>query len=432
MRPTEELRADIEAGVYDGSFAYLYPGVPLEQVRRRYAVAVAHFEALFGGKRKATLVSAPGRTEVCGNHTDHQRGRVLAAAVNLDVICVAAAVEDKVVHIRSEGFPEDYIDLRDLSVQEEEKNSSSAIIRGIASWFVESGYKVGGVEAYTTSEVLGGSGLSSSAAFETAVGNIFNHLYNSGAVDAPSIAMAGQYAENKYFGKPSGLMDQMASSVGGLVMIDFADPPQPEIRPVRFDFAHCGHKLCIVDTKGSHANLTPDYAAIPREMGAVAAFFGKKYLREVREEDFIARVAEIRAKTGDRAVLRAMHYFSDDKRVPMEVEALENGNFSEFLRLVVASGESSFTCLQNVFSTANPHEQGLPLALAVSRRVLAGTGGAWRVHGGGFAGTIQAFVPDSALGAYRAALEAVFGNGACHVLSIRPAGGVKVVPGMGV
>ena len=428
MQTTGQLRRQIEDGAFDTTFGWLYPGAPGKEARARYLQALEQFEAIYGADRGALLVSAPGRTEIGGNHTDHQHGMVLAAAVNLDIICVVSPNAENSIRIQSKGYPQDVVDLGDLSMRREEVNKAAAMIRGVAAWFSENGYQIGGLDAYTTSDVLSGSGLSSSAAFEVAVGNMLNLLYNDGAVDAARIAIAGKYAENKYFGKPSGLMDQMASSVGGFVKIDFADPDAPVVEPVPFDFAARGYHLCIVDTKGSHADLTPDYAAIPEEMRAVAGYFGKTCLREVDEALFYQSLPQVRRQTGDRSVLRAIHFFDDNNCVPKQAKALRDGDFPEFLRLIVASGNSSFTCLQNVFSCHSPQEQGVSLGLALSRRLLEQGGGAWRVHGGGFAGTMQAFVPDSLLAVYKAGMEAVFGEGACYVLSIRPVGGTAVTP----
>jgi galactokinase len=391
----------------------------------RKAETLKRFAELYGENREVRLFSAPGRTEIGGNHTDHQHGRVLAAAINLDILCAAAKNGDNIIRIKSQGFREDIIDLAELSIQESETGKAASLIRGVAARFQQLGCNIGGFDAYTVSDVLKGSGLSSSAAFEVAAGTILNHLYNGGAVDAVAIAQIGQYAENVYFGKPCGLMDQAASSVGGFVAFDFKDPANPVVEPVAFDFASCGHSLCIVDTGGNHADLTADYAAVAAEMRATAAFFGRETLREVDEADFYDKLGELRKALGERPLLRAMHFFGDNARVPKQVEALKSRDFEEFKRLIIESGRSSRDMLQNVFSTASPVEQGLSLALSLSERLLAGKG-AWRVHGGGFAGTIQAFVPNGLLEDYRGQMEKVFGAGSCHVLSIRPFGGVEV------
>ena len=369
--------------------------------------------------------SAPGRTELGGNHTDHQHGRVLAAAVELDARAAVSLNGTSVIRLYSEGYPALYqVDLHEPDVRPEEKNTAAALIRGVAAGFIRRGYRVEGFDAYVRSTVLPGSGLSSSAAFEVLLGTAMNGLFSCGA-SAVEIARIAQYAENTYFGKPCGLMDQMASSVGGCVAIDFADPAAPRITPVDFDFAACGHKLCIIDSGASHADLTDEYAAIPAELSAVCAVFGKEVLRQVDEKAFYARLPEVRAAAGDRAVLRAMHFFEENRRVVDQVAALERGDFPAFLRYVNESGLSSQTLLQNVIPTGAAAHQEVALALALARRLLGGRG-AVRVHGGGFAGTIQVFVPDDLLDAFRGGMEAVLGAGSCHVLSIRAAGGTEL------
>lgn len=419
-----ETRKNIAGGKFDKTFARLYPKTPAAAARERWLGAIAEFENLFGAEREITLVSAPGRTEIGGNHTDHQRGRVLAAAVNLDTICVVSPNAENRIHIVSKNHKPDIIDLNSLEPLAGEAGHAASLIRGIAVWFMENGYKAGGLDAYTTSDVLSGSGLSSSAAFEVAVGNMLNILYNNGAVTATEIAVAGQYAENTYFGKPSGLMDQMASSVGGFVYIDFAYPKKPKVTPVDFDLADAGYTLCVVDTKGSHSDLTSAYSAIPAEMKAVAFAFGKEYLSETDEAAFYNDIPRVRSVAGDRAVLRAMHFFNENVRVTEQANALRCGDVQEFMKLVIESGESSFCCLQNIY--ASPNEQGISLALALSKRVLAGHGGAWRVHGGGFAGTILAFVPNALLEGYHGVLNGALGENACCDLTVRPTGGSEV------
>lgn len=424
---TAKAAQSLQAGNYNELFSYIYStddAGALKQAKR-YEGAIAEFETLYGKGKEVEFFSAPGRTEVGGNHTDHQHGRVLAGSVNLDVIAVCAKNDERIIRIKSEGYAMDTIDLSDLTVQQQEINKASALIRGIAARFNDLGYQIGGFDAYTTSNVLKGSGLSSSAAFEVLVGTILNHAYNSGAISAVEIAQIGQYAENYFFGKPCGLMDQTASSVGGFVAIDFKDPAHPVVEKIDFDFANSGYALCIVDTGGNHADLTGDYADIPAEMKQVAALCGKQVLREVEEHVFYEKLAEIRKEAGDRAALRAMHFFADNEKAKEEAEALKAGDFEKFKSILIASGQSSFNYLQNVFTPKNPSEQGLSLALAISEKLLAGKG-AWRVHGGGFAGTIQAFVPVSLLNEYKADIEKVFGNDSCHVLSIRPVGGIKV------
>lgn len=372
------------------------------------------------------VFSAPGRSEVGGNHTDHQRGKVLAASLNLDVIAIARKTEDGVIRLKSKGYQEDVIDLSQLEPVEEETDHSPALIRGVAAAFKAHGYKIGGFEAYTTNDVKPGSGMSSSAAFEILVATILNHLYNNGVVSAVEQAKFSQYAENVFFGKPSGLLDQMACSVGGLINIDFAEKDSPKIHPLTVDFGKFGYALCITDTKGSHADLTPDYAAVPQEMKQVAAFFQKEVLEEVPEQHFYQNLIALRKTLGDRPVLRALHWYNENKRVDGEVEALESGNFDRFLQLIKASGDSSYKYLQNVYSAHKLNEQGLSIGLAISDNILNGAG-ASRVHGGGFAGTIQAFVPQDKVAEYKAALDGVFGEGSCRVLQIRNVGGTQVL-----
>ncbi|SDN94008.1 galactokinase [Acetanaerobacterium elongatum] len=426
---TEEMKKQLQGSAFDKAFGYVYctgkNGVTLQ--KERYTTAVNAFEALFGQGREAELFSAPGRTEIGGNHTDHQHGRVLAAAVNLDVIAVASKNSDNTIRIKSEGYDMDVVSLDKLAPVEGEKNKAAALIRGVAARFAQLGYEVGGFDAYTSSSVLKGSGLSSSAAFEVLVGTMLNHLFNSGKVAPVQIAQIGQYAENNFFGKPCGLMDQTASAVGGFVTIDFADPVHPVVEKVGFDFAASGYALCIVNTGGNHADLTPDYASVSAEMKAIAAAFNKEYLNDVDEAVFFESIGRLRGKISDRAILRAMHFFADNARVLRQIDALNSSDFEQFKQLVLESGRSSYMYLQNVFSCHNPSEQGVSLALAISERVLAGKG-AWRVHGGGFAGTIQAFVPVSKLQHYKAEIEAVMGEGSCFILSIRPVGGVKISP----
>lgn len=407
------------------SIEKLYSKEDIDRQSARYAQAAAEFEREFGIKPTA-FFSAPGRTEVGGNHTDHNLGCVLAAGVSLDIIAAVAPTDDGFITIKSEGFPIDKVNLADTDVKEADKNTSAALIRGMAAGFTQGGHSVGGFRAYCTSEVLQGSGLSSSAAYEVLVGTILNGLYNGGDVTDVEVAKIAQYAENVHFGKPSGLMDQMASSIGGLITIDFKDKNDPVIRSIDFDFAQSGHKLCIVDTKGSHADLTPEYAAIPPEMKSVAEHFGKSVLREISKADVMDNIAVLRKECGDRAVLRALHYFDENERVSRQAEALEKGDFSDFLHLITASGNSSLAYLQNIFAAVNVREQGLTVALYLAKQVLSGEG-ACRVHGGGFAGTIQAFVPDHKLEKFRTEMDRVFGEGACHVLTIRNCGGTKVL-----
>lgn len=407
------------------TFEELYQG-NVEAQKARYETITAGYEECYGKAQELSYFSAPGRTEVGGNHTDHNHGCVLAAAVNLDIVAAAAKNDDNVVRLKSLEYPGmDVIDLNDLAPQEKEMEKAASLIRGVCARCRELGYTVGGFNAYTATQVLKGSGLSSSAAFEVVIVTAISHLFNDDAIDAVTAAQIAQYAENVYFGKPSGLMDQTASSVGGFTAIDFHDPKKPVLEKVDFDLAKYNHALCIVDTGGNHADLTGDYAAIPVEMKSVARLLGAEVLRDADEGEFWNRLGELRQKVGDRAVLRAMHFFSDNRTAQEEAALLKAGDFDGFKEKIIASGRSSATRLQNVFACSNPSEQGLSLALAVSEKLLAGKG-AWRVHGGGFAGTIQAFVPVEMLEEYRSAMEAVFGEGTCHVLSIRSAGGVQV------
>ena len=421
------LMNDIRGGKYDGTFAYLYGGDQVEAQRTRYGAAVEGFARTFGDSEDALLLfSAPGRTEISGNHTDHNHGRVIAGSVNLDVIAVVRPAKGR-IRVQSEGFPMDTVSLDGLTPVDSEINSSSALIRGTAARFTQLGYAVGGFDAYTTSNVLKGSGLSSSAAFEVLMGVVLNHLYNAGQVDAVEIAQIAQYAENAFFGKPCGLMDQMASSVGNIITIDFEDPQKPVIDRVDFDFSATGYALCIVDVGGNHADLTDEYAAVPGEMKAVAASLGVAVLRQTTRERLLAAIAALRQQHGDRAVLRALHFFDENERVEQQVAALTAGDFEKFKRLVIASGNSSFEYLQNVYAACNVREQGMSLALALAQEMLDGRG-AWRVHGGGFGGTTQNFVPLDMLTEFKSRMEQVFGEGSCHVLNIRPCGGVAVKP----
>ena len=369
--------------------------------------------------------SAPGRTEIGGNHTDHQHGRVLAGAVNLDTVAAVRCNGTNVIRIQSKGYPLSEVDISRLEPVAAEVNTTPALIRGVAARFAQLGCQVGGFDAYCESTVLPGSGLSSSAAFEVLVGTIINHLFFGGRVTQPEVAMIGQYAENVFFGKPCGLMDQTASAVGNLVAIDFLEQGNPVIEPVAFDFSACGHALCIIDSGADHADLTDEYAAIPGEMKAVAAYFGKDVLTQVSEETFFSAIPQVRKTCGDRAVMRAIHFYQENARVPQQVEALRTGDFDRFLSLVKQSGYSSYMYLQNVIPAGCKAEQAVAVALALCEHYLAGRG-AYRVHGGGFAGTVQAFVPVDLLESFVAGIDGALGIGACHVLSIRPQGGVEM------
>lgn len=424
----EELRAALRCEKTREKFAHIYACTTeeAEAYVLRVEKAVDRFEEWFGTGRDLYVFSAPGRTEVGGNHTDHQRGRVLAAGVNLDAIAVAAKRDDTTGCVHSEGYNPDIVDVNDPVLKEGELGHSASLLRGMCTRMRELGCEVGGFDAYTTSNVLSGSGLSSSAAFEVLLGTMINGMFFGDKLTALQIAQMGQYAENKYFGKPCGLMDQAASSIGSFITIDFEDKENPEVRQINFDFAKSGYALCITDTHGSHSDLTPDYAAVPAEMRAVAAEFGKEVLREVDEAEFYARLPELRGKVSDRAILRAIHFFGDNARVVKQVAALEAGDFEEFKRLVIESGRSSYMYLQNVYSPTHANEQGVSLALAICERLLAPVGGAWRVHGGGFAGTVQSFVPLDFADTFAKEMNAVFGEGSCHRLAIRPVGGTRL------
>lgn len=432
MLPCQELDARLRAGHYDARLDRIYCCNGEEQAlagaRTRALEVLEGFRGAFhlGPEAPAALFSGPGRTELGGNHTDHQHGRVLCASVNMDMLAAARPNGTGTVHIVSEGYPALEVDLSRLEPRAEERDTSQALVRGVAAGIAALGFTPGGFDAYIRSGVPAGSGLSSSAAYEVLVGVIFNRLFCGDGLSAVQLARIGQGAENRFFGKPCGLMDQMASAVGGAVAIDFADPAAPAVRRVGYDFAASGHTLCIVDTGSCHADLTGDYAAIPAEMGAVAAYFGKTVLREVDEGAFRAALPALRRAVGDRAVLRALHFFQENRRAGEEADALSAGEFGRFLALVRASGASSSLNLQNIWAGGDPAEQAVPLALAAAEEALGGAG-AVRVHGGGFAGTIQAFVPDALLPAFRGRMEEVLGAGMCHVISVRPEGGCVLI-----
>ena len=382
------------------------------------------FSTAFGGEAQRYF-SAPGRTEIGGNHTDHQRGRVLAGAVNLDTVAAVRVSGTNVIRVQSKGYPLCQVDLDNLEPVAAEINSTPALIRGVAARFAQLGCKVGGFDAYCESTVLPGSGLSSSAAFEVLIGTIINHLFFDGRVSQAEVAQIGQYAENVFFGKPCGLMDQTASAVGGLVTIDFADKAHPDIRPVHFDFSTTGHALCIIDSRADHADLTDEYAAIPGELKEICDCLGREVTTEIPEEEFYAAIPKLRETCGDRAVMRAMHEYNENRRVPEQVACLEKGDFEGFLGLIRESGFSSWMYLQNVIPAGYVRQQPVAVALGLCEHYLRGKG-AYRVHGGGFAGTVQAFVPFELLDSFRAGIDAALGEGACHVLSIRPQGGVEM------
>lgn len=382
------------------------------------------FSTAFGGEAQRYF-SAPGRTEIGGNHTDHQRGRVLAGAVNLDTVAAVRVSGTNVIRVQSKGYPLCQVNLDNLEPVPAEINSTPALIRGVAARFAQLGCKVGGFDAYCESTVLPGSGLSSSAAFEVLIGTIINHLFFDGRVSQAEVAQIGQYAENVFFGKPCGLMDQTASAVGGLVTIDFADKAHPDIRPVHFDFSTTGHALCIIDSRADHADLTDEYAAIPGELKEICDCLGREVTTEIPEEEFYAAIPKLRETCGDRAVMRAMHEYNENRRVPEQVACLEKGDFQGFLSLIRESGFSSWMYLQNVIPAGYVRQQPVAVALGLCEHYLRGKG-AYRVHGGGFAGTVQAFVPFELLDSFRAGIDAALGEGACHVLSIRPQGGVEM------
>ena len=393
--------------------------------RARATEVMNGFEKTFGVKEDtlAALCSAPGRTEICGNHTDHQHGHVLAAAVNLDFLACVSPNGTQTVHFQSEGWPMTTVDLSDLEQQEAEKETTASLVRGVMAELAKAGYTVGGFDMYAVSNVLPGSGLSSSAACEILLGVAGNHLFCQDELDAVTLAKIGQKAENQYFGKPSGLMDQTASSVGDAVAIDFADPSAPIVRSVTANLEELGLALCIVDCGADHAALTGEYASIPREMEQVAAFFGKKVLREVQEEEVLKVMPQLRRAVGDRAVLRALHFYADDRRAVEEADALERRDRDAFLQLVKESGRSSWELLQNITPAGAVEAQDMAIALIAAETALNGRG-ACRVHGGGFAGTIQAFVPTESVSEFCEKMELMLRKGCCHVLNIRPAGGI--------
>ena len=419
------LLKNINEGQLSATLTHLYGEARLEKQLVRYAEAVSEYVSIYGDDDVA-IFSVPGRTEVSGNHTDHNKGCVLAAALDLDIIAIASKTDDKVISVKSKGFDRDNVDITNLDPSAYADFGSGALIAGICDGFAKRGFAYGGFKAYTTSDVFKGSGISSSAAFEVQICNVINHFYNGGKVDAPELAKISQYAENVFFGKPCGLMDQTACAVGGFVAIDFADPTKPVIEKLEFDLGKAGYCLCIVNTGGNHADLNEDYASVPAEMKSVAALLGQETLRGLTYDDVLAKLPELREKVGDRAVMRALHFIEENGRVAYQKEALLKGDIDTFFKGVLASGDSSFKQLQNVYTVKNVAEQGLSLALALAKHVLDGNGGAWRVHGGGFAGTIQAFVPLDLKESFRSIMDGAFGAGACAVLNIRPEGAIKV------
>lgn len=429
MKPVTELKAALKNGTYSDKLEYLYScgKTDVQKYADRYIDVINGFEKIYGEAEEISLFSAPGRTEIGGNHTDHQHGCVLAGSVNLDVIAAARPNGTNTVRIQSKGYDMDIIDLDDLDIHPEQFDKAIALIRGVIKKFVDLGYDVKGFDAYTMSNVMKGSGLSSSAAFEVLVGTIINGLYANDEVNSIEIAKFGQYAENVYYDKPSGLMDQMASSVGSVVSIDFNSTEEPIVKKVEFDLAKHGHALCVIDSGADHAELTNEYAAVPAEMKAVAAFFGKEYLRQVNKEEFMSNMKALRESLkNDRAVLRAFHFFRDNELAQEEAKALEENRFEDFLSIIKKSGRSSYMYLQNVYASSMPNAQAVAVTLALCDEIL-GEKGAYRVHGGGFAGTVQAFVPVDMLDEFKTKIESVLGENMCHVLMIRPVGGYRLV-----
>lgn len=427
MQNIMSVRESLEQGSLDQRIKEIYVDeqrVPYN--RERYIRAIDRFTELFPSEKEIEIYSAPGRSEVCGNHTDHQNGMVLATSINLDAIAIVAKAEEPVIRLVSGDFPMEEVDVADLSMKEEEQSTTTALIRGVAAGMKERGHKVGGFTAYITSDVLMGAGMSSSAAFESLIGTILSGLYNDMKVSSIEIAQIGQYAENIYFGKPCGLMDQMACSVGGMIFIDFKEKEHPEVRQVHTDFEKAGLSLCIVDTKGSHADLTPDYAAVPAEMNQVAQALGREHLREVPRETFFKELPKLWKETSGRAVLRAIHFYEEEERVLRGVKSLEESDYPGFLSVIKASGDSSAKYLQNIYSPKDVDSQNVTVALAVSESIL-GENGVCRVHGGGFAGTIQTFVKNEAVAAYKEQIEAIYGDDSCHVLKVRLQGGIRVL-----
>jgi galactokinase len=414
LKTTETM---IKEGAFDARLSRLYTDIPAARARLLYLAEL--YRRQFGEGKDIRFFSAPGRTEVCGNHTDHNHGKVIAAAINLDAVACAEKTDNNVISVKSDKYPGDFIDLSVLEPQENERDKSAALVRGVAARFVQLGYKIGGLNAVTVNNVLKGSGMSSSASYEVLVGTLLNYLYNDGKISPVTIAEIAQYAENEFFGKPCGLMDQAACANGGCLWLDFADPDSPKYEKIGLDLEKQGFVLCIVNTGGNHADLTSDYAAVPAEMRAVAEKLGASSLRFCDEKAFYENIPRLRAECGDRAVLRALHFFNENKRVSEQREALGSGDFSRYLELVTESGDSSFKYLQNVYSPHAPEEQGISLALALSESAGAA---ACRVHGGGFAGTIQAYVPAEKAAAYKKTLESVFGEKCCYVCRVRGCG----------
>ncbi len=423
MKANELIRLLNEGGL--SKYSALYSD--LEHTRDRMIDAINAFTKNYGEDRDIEIFSVPGRSEIIGNHTDHNHGKVMAGAINRDILAVVSKNDENVIRFCSEGYSKDQIRISDVTSPDKFRRfTSRALVAGMANAFINAGHNVGGYDAYSCTEVLKGSGLCSSAAFEVMVGNILNHLYNGGNVDNKEIAKYAQYSENVYFGKPCGLMDQMACAVGGFVYIDFEDNANPVVESIDFSLADAGYSLCIVNTGGSHAGLNEDYASVPAEMKAVATYFGRPYLRGLTEEELLLAVPNMRRRVGDRAILRAIHFIRENDRVEAARDALKRGDLDTFYDIILASGRSSYQYLQNVYTTHNAIEQGISLALCVTDGAMSGKGGAFRVHGGGFAGTIQVFVKNEELDNYVKHIDSVFGEGSAMKLNIRPLGAVKL------
>ena len=424
---SSQLILAINTGKLDSRFTEIYGEEALSFQKNRYINAIDSFASLYGDNREISLFSVAGRSELSGNHTDHNRGLVIAGSIDLDIIAVASGNDNSIIRVKSEGYDEIAVDINEYTEPKSELfGTSDAIVAGMCRGFADKGYITGGFDAYMTSSVLKGSGLSSSAAFEDMIGNIENHLYNNGQVDNVDIAKLSQYAENVFFGKPCGLMDQVACAHGGMVAIDFADTKNPIIEKMDFDLTKAGYNLCIVDTGGNHADLTDDYASIPYEMKSIAKFFGKEVLRELDPALVYSNISKLRATCGDRAILRAIHFFRENQRVKSQKASLDSRDLDTYFKLVKESGRSSFEYLQNVYTTKNVNEQGLSLALALADGYLNDKTGAYRVHGGGFAGTIQAYVKKEDVEGFKTMMDAAFGEGACLILKIRQIGACRV------
>ncbi|MGN0621696.1 MAG: galactokinase [Porcipelethomonas sp.] len=444
MKNINDMLLNIGSGKYDHQLASLYGSGNIPAQRRRLIKALNEFENQFGFDRDVRIFSVPGRTELGGNHTDHQYGHVLTAAVNMDIIGIVSPNNDGIIRVKSEGFPmnevavaatfnqkpDEYSPLGDMIITDldpypDEEGKSIALIRGIAARFYLKGIHLTGFDCYTTSDIMSGSGMSSSAAFEVLIGNIMNSLYTNNRTPAAEIAEICQFSENFYFGKPCGIMGQLTAAVGGIISMDLYDRDNPMISKIDYDFSTSGYTLCIVECGASHANLISEYSSIPDEMKNVANFFGKTFLSRLSSEEFYKYIPEVRIKCGDRAVLRAIHFFEEDKRAVREAEYLQKNNFQEFLKEVNNSGRSSCMYLQNIYVPNDVYNQPLSIALAKCELLLREEG-AFRVHGGGFAGTIQAFVPNSRLDYFRQEMESVFGTGTCHILEVRSVGGTEI------